>query len=105
MWAGNLPDENHLVFPPLAWGAGNMSASFSCSSILQCRFSFLLFRYIKRDVTRLVWIASWMLIAHYIDLYWHIEPSFSETFKLTLADLVIRFRDGRDLDVVFLAAT
>jgi hypothetical protein len=35
-----------------------------------------------------------MLVAHYIDLFWHIEPSFSETFTVTLADLVIPFAMG-----------
>ena len=35
-----------------------------------------------------------MLVARYIDLFWHIEPSFSETFTVTLADLVIPFAMG-----------
>jgi hypothetical protein len=35
-----------------------------------------------------------MLVARYIDLFWHIEPSFSETFTVTLADLAIPFAMG-----------
>jgi len=57
-------------------------------------FFMLLSRSFKRDITRLVWLASWMLVARYIDLFWHIEPSFSETFTVTVADLAIPFAMG-----------
>ena len=93
IWAGNLPDEITWFFRRLHGGWGFVGL-FLVIFHFFVPFFFLLFRYIKRDVTRLVWIASWMLVAHYIDLFWHIEPSFSQTFTVTLADLVIPFAMG-----------
>jgi hypothetical protein len=93
MWAGNLPDEITWYFRRLH-GGWEYVGLFLVLFHFAVPFFFLLFRYIKRDVTRLVWIASWMLVAHYIDLLWHIEPSFSLDFNVTLADIVIPFAMG-----------
>ena len=93
MWAGNLPDEITWYFRRLH-GGWEYVGLFLVIFHFFVPFFMLLFRYIKRDVTRLVWIASWMLVAHYIDLFWHIEPSFSLTFNVTLADIVIPFAMG-----------
>jgi hypothetical protein len=49
---------------------------------------------LKRDVTKLVWVAVWMLFMRYVDLFWHIEPTFSATLTVTWADLVIPFAMG-----------
>ena len=93
MWAGNLPEEITWYFRSLH-GGWEYVGLFLVLFHFAVPFFFLLFRYIKRDVTRLVWIASWMLVAHYIDLYWHIEPSFSQTFNVSLADVVLPFAMG-----------
>lgn len=93
IWAGNLPDEITWYFRRLH-GGWEYVGLFLVIFHFAVPFFFLLFRYIKRDVTRLVWIATWMLVAHYIDLFWHIEPSFSQSFTVTLADLVIPFAMG-----------
>ena len=93
MWAGNLPDEITWYFRRLH-GGWEYVGLFLVIFHFFVPFFMLLFRYIKRDVTRLVWIASWMLVAHYIDLFWHIEPSFSQSFTVTLADLAIPFAMG-----------
>jgi hypothetical protein len=93
MWAGNLPEEITWYFRRLH-GGWEYVGLFLVLFHFAVPFFFLLFRYIKRDVTRLVWIASWMLVAHYIDLYWHIEPSFSQTFNVSLADVVLPFAMG-----------
>ena len=57
-------------------------------------FFLLLSRPFKRDITRLVWLAVWMLCMRYVDLFWHIEPSFSETFTVTLAHIAVAFAMG-----------
>jgi hypothetical protein len=35
-----------------------------------------------------------MLFVRYVDLFWHIEPSFSQSFVVTIADLAIPFAMG-----------
>jgi hypothetical protein len=93
MWAGNLPDEITWYFRRLH-GGWEYVGLFLVIFHFFVPFFMLLSRRLKRDVTRLVWIASWMLVAHYVDLLWHIEPSFSQSFTITLADIVIPFAMG-----------
>ena len=38
---------------------------------------------------RLVWLAVWIMLMRYLDLFWIIEPNFSKTLNLTLADVVV----------------
>jgi hypothetical protein len=57
-------------------------------------FFLLLSRPFKRDITRLVWLATWLIVVRYVDLFWMIEPNFSQTFQITWADLVIPFAMG-----------
>ena len=40
-------------------------------------FVLLLSRPFKRDVRRLVWLATWIMLMRYLDLFWIIEPNFS----------------------------
>jgi hypothetical protein len=93
MWAGNLPDEITWYFRRLH-GGWEYVGLFLVIFHFFVPFFMLLSRRLKRDVTSLVWIASWMLVAHYVDLLWHIEPSFSESFSVSLADIVIPFAMG-----------
>jgi hypothetical protein len=48
----------------------------------------------KRNINKLVWLAVWMLIVRYVDLFWVIEPNYSVTFNVTLADIVLPFAIG-----------
>jgi hypothetical protein len=57
-------------------------------------FVFLLSRPFKRDVTRLVWLAIWIMLMRYLDLYWMIEPNFSQKLSVTWADVVVPFAVG-----------
>jgi len=93
IWAGNLPEEITWYFRRLH-GGWQFVGLFLIVFHFFVPFFMLLSRSFKRDITRLVWLASWMLVARYIDLFWHIEPSFSETFTVTLADLAIPFAMG-----------
>ena len=43
-------------------------------------FFVLLSRHVKRHKNKLIWVAGWMLIARYADLYWQIVPAFKEDF-------------------------
>jgi hypothetical protein len=52
-------------------------------------FVLLLSRPFKQDIRRLVWLAAWIMVMRYLDLFWIIEPNFSRTLNLTLADVVV----------------
>ena len=93
IWAGNLPDEISWFMPRLH-GGWQYVALFVVIFHFCVPFAILLSRPFKRDITRLVWLAAWMLIARYIDIFWHIEPTFSHTFTVTLADVVLPFAIG-----------
>src|SRR6201982_1540010 len=90
IWAGNLPEE-------ITWYIRRLGGGWGYVGLFVAIFHFavpveiLLSRPFKRDVTKLVWLACWMLFMRYVDLFWHIEPSFSATFIVTWADLVIPF--------------
>jgi hypothetical protein len=93
IWAGNLPEE-------ITWYMRRLHGGWQSVGLFLVIFHFfvpffiLLSRPFKRDVTRLVWLAAWMLFIRYVDLFWHIEPSFSETFMVTIADLLLPFAIG-----------
>jgi hypothetical protein len=93
IWAGNLPEEITWYIRRLGGGWGYVGL-FVVIFHFAVPFAILLSRPFKRDVTKLVWLACWMLFMRYVDLFWHIEPSFSATFIVTWADLVIPFAMG-----------
>jgi hypothetical protein len=57
-------------------------------------FAMLLSRPFKRDIRRLVWLAVWMMLIRYLDLFWIIAPNFSKNLTLTLADVVVPIAIG-----------
>jgi hypothetical protein len=93
IWAGNLPEEITWYFRRLHGGWAYVGL-FLIVFHFFVPFFLLLSRPFKRDITRLVWLAVWMLFMRYVDLFWHIEPSFSQTFTVTLADIAVPFAMG-----------
>jgi hypothetical protein len=93
IWAGNLPEEITWYMRRLGGGWAYVGL-FVVIFHFAVPFAILLSRPFKRDVTKLVWLACWMLFMRYVDLFWHIEPSFSTTFTITWADIVIPFAMG-----------
>ena len=57
-------------------------------------FAMLLSRPFKRNIRKLVWLAVLLLLMRYVDLFWIIEPNFSKTFAVTLADMVVPIAIG-----------
>jgi hypothetical protein len=88
IWAGNLPDEITWYMRRLNGGWGYVGL-FLVVFQFAVPFCFLLSRPFKRDIRRLVWLAAWIMLMRYLDLFWIIEPNFSTTFSLTLADIVV----------------
>ena len=93
IWAGNLPNEITFYLKRLSGGWGWVGL-FLVLFHFAVPFAILLSRPFKRNIRKLVWVAVWLLFAHYVDLFWIIEPNFSRTFSVTLADIVVPFAMG-----------
>ena len=93
IWAGNLPSEITYYLRRLNGGWGYVGL-FIVIFHFAIPFAILLSRPFKRDIRKLVWLAAWLLVMRYVDLFWIIEPNFSRTFKLTLADVVVPIAIG-----------
>jgi hypothetical protein len=93
IWAGNLPEEITWYMRRLSGGWGFIGLTLVIFQFA-VPFVFLLSRPFKRDIRRLVWLAGWIMLMRYLDLFWIIEPNFSQTFTLTLADIVVPIAIG-----------
>ncbi len=74
VWAGNLPDEISWYLRRIhgGWGyVGVILAAFHFG----VPFALLLSRQLKRKTTTLVWIAAWLLVMRWVDIWWHVEPA------------------------------
>ena len=93
IWSGNLPEEITWYYRRLhgGWAYGGLFLAIFHFGV---PFAMLLSRPFKRDVTRLVWLAAWMLFAHWVDLFWIIEPSFSKVFTVTWGDILVSIGMG-----------
>jgi hypothetical protein len=93
IWAGNLPEE-------ITWYMRRLNGGWGYVGLVLVLFHFavpfvlLISRPFKRDITRLVWLAVWLLLMRYVDLFWIIEPNFSVTFSLTWLDVVVPIAMG-----------
>jgi hypothetical protein len=88
IWAGNLPEEITWYMRRLYGGWGFVGL-FLVVFQFAVPFVFLLSRPFKRDIRRLAWLAAWVMVMRYVDLFWIIEPNFSRTLNLTLADVLV----------------
>src|SRR5579863_355311 len=88
IWAGNLPAEITYYIRRINGGWGYVGL-FIVIFHFAVPFAILLSRPFKRNIRKLVWLAVWLLLMRYLDLFWIIEPNFSKTFNFTLADVVV----------------
>src|SRR5262252_1997980 len=93
VWAGNLPNEITFYLKRLNGGWGYV-ALFLALFHFCVPFLILLSRPFKRDIRKLVWLAVWLLCMRFVDLFWIIEPNFSRTFSVTIADIVVPIAIG-----------
>jgi len=93
IWAGNLPTEITYYLRRLNGGWGWIGL-FIAVFHFGVPFIFLLSRQFKRDIRKLVWLAVWIMLMRYVDLFWVIEPNFSKTLTVTVADLVVPIAIG-----------
>jgi hypothetical protein len=93
IWAGNLPTEITYYIRRINGGWGSVGL-FIVIFHFTVPFAILLSRSFKRNIRKLVWLAVLLLIMRYVDLFWIIEPNFSSTFHLTIADIVVPIAIG-----------
>ena len=75
VWSGNLPEEIHWFQDRIKgdWGVMGLALIVGHFAI---PFALLLSRGLKQNARKLMWIAVWLILMRYLDLYWNIEPSF-----------------------------
>jgi hypothetical protein len=88
IWAGDLPSEITFYLTRLRGGWSSIGL-FLVLFAFVIPFAMLLSRPFKRNIRKLVWLAVWMLLMRYVDLFWIIEPNFSKTLSVTVADVVV----------------
>jgi hypothetical protein len=77
IWSGNIPDELTYYLKRIHgdwWWI--CTADVICHWVIP--FSILLSRDIKRSKNKMVWVASFMIFARLIDMFWLIAPSFTD---------------------------
>jgi hypothetical protein len=93
IWAGNLPSEITFYLTRLNGGWGYIGLILVLFHFV-VPFVILLSRPFKRNIRKLVWLAVWLMLMRYVDLFWIIEPNFSKTLSLTWADVVVPIAMG-----------
>jgi hypothetical protein len=93
IWAGNLPKEISFYMRRLHGGWEYIGLSLALFHFA-VPFAILLSRPLKRDIRKLVWVAVWLLFMHWLDLLWIIEANFSDTLRITVADIVVSIAIG-----------
>ena len=93
IWAGNLPEEITWYLKRIRGGWGTVGL-FLAIFHFAVPFVFLLSRPFKRDVTRLVWLAVWLMLMRWLDILWNIEGNFSTTLTITWADVIVPIAMG-----------
>ena len=88
IWAGNLPSEITFYLKRLSGGWGSIALILVLGHFA-IPFAMLLSRPFKRDIRKLVWLAVWLMLMRYLDLFWIIEPNFSRMLNVTAADIVV----------------
>ena len=88
IWAGNLPAEITFYLKRLSGGWGLIGLTLVLFHFA-IPFGILLSRPFKRDIHRLAWLAAWLMLMRYLDLFWIIEPNFSNALRFTVADVIV----------------
>ncbi len=79
IWYANIPEET--IFYLRRWEGSWMYVSLGLLLFhLIIPFLVLIPRANKRNFSIMKWIAIWLMAMHWVDLYWNIFPSHSESF-------------------------
>jgi hypothetical protein len=78
IWYGDIPEETHWYLVRQTGGWKWISLVFLAGGNCLIPFCGLLPRYVKRQKLLLGFWALWLLVMHWIDLYWIIMPNLSK---------------------------
>lgn len=100
IWSGNIPEE-------AKWYTRRLGTSWKVVGLILVLFHFalpyllLLSRNLKRNPRRLIWLAGWIIIMRYVDLYWLTGPELhgsldgvGRPFTVHWLDIVMWFAIG-----------
>ncbi len=91
IWNGNLPDE-------ITWYYDRTHGGWQYVGLIlmllhfAVPFALLLGRDFKRDGSRLIWLAGWLIVMRWLDLFWFVAPSFPDNkaqFHFNWLDAVV----------------
>jgi len=78
IWSGNIPDEIPWYMARISGGWWIiLSLDFICHWLIP--FCLLLSRDLKRNKKKMIWLTCFMIFARCLDLFWLIEPNFSDS--------------------------
>jgi hypothetical protein len=78
IWSGNIPDELPWYLNRIHGGWWTIcSLDFVCHWLIP--FCLLLSRDLKRNKSKMIWLTCWMIFARCVDMFWLIEPNFSDS--------------------------
>ncbi|MFT7517040.1 MAG: hypothetical protein ACI84O_000828 [Myxococcota bacterium] len=82
IWYANIPEETHF-YMNRTLGTWNSWSYLLMFGAFFFPFLALLSRHVKRSTNVLRGMAVYVLIMHYVDLYWLIMPNFNRQFDVT----------------------
>ena len=89
IWYSNLPEETEWIFHRQQ-GTWVYLSIFLVFGHFILPFFGLVSRHIKRNKRMLVFWAAWVLVAHWVDIYWLVMPAFNaEKVPFHLFDLLL----------------
>ena len=87
IWYANIPEEV-LFFADHFAGSWNIIAIILSVGHFGIPFIFFMSRHVKRNLALHCFFAIWLVIMHFLDLYWIIMPNlYKEGFVITLFDV------------------
>jgi hypothetical protein len=93
IWAGNQPEEISWYLRRLH-GGWKVIGLFLALFHFAVPFAFLLSRPLKRNVAKLVYLAIFLMLMRYVDMFWYIEPTFHGAFAVSWLDIVVPIAIG-----------
>ena len=75
IWSGNLPDEISFYLDRLR-GGWQFASLFLALFHFCVPFAMLLSASLKKNPSQLVWVAGWLVVMRWWDLFWNIEGSY-----------------------------
>ena len=88
IWYGNIPEETSFFLRRQVGGWGWVGLLLVFGHFL-VPFVALLSRAPKRRIPVLAGVASWVLVMHWVDVYWLVAPRASTSLALPLVDLAV----------------